>query len=65
MTAPVENIFIFAITTFSIVLVFAVIPTMLLIIAGLLLGTIASFPMLAVASLTRLVSRDPPTGDPD
>ena len=65
MPTPVDNLMVFAITTFSIVLVFAVIPGMLLIIAGLLLGTIASLPILAVASLTHLVSRDPPTGEPD
>ena len=65
MPAPVENLLIFTITTIPVVLVFAVIPGLLVVMAGFLVGVVASLPILAVASLTRLVSTDPPKGEAD
>ena len=63
MPAPVDNLLIFIITTIPVVLVFAVIPGLLVVIAGFLVGVVASLPILAVASLTHLVSTDPPKGE--
>ena len=65
MTAPAENLMAFAITTFFAVLLFAVIPGLLVVIAGFLIGVVASPPILAVAWLTRLVSHEPPKGEAD
>ena len=63
MTIPTENLMAFAITTFFAVLVFAVIPGLLVMIAGFLIGVVASLPILAVSALTRLVSTDQATGE--
>ena len=60
MTEPAENLVDFAITTFFVILSFAVIPGILVVISGFLIGIIASLPILAVASLTRLVSTHSP-----
>ena len=60
MPAPVENLMAFAITTFVAILFFAVIPGFLVVITGFMVGVVASIPILAVASLTRLVATDPP-----
>ena len=65
MPAPVENLMIFTITTIPVVLLFAVIPGFLVVIAGFLVGVVASLPILAVASLTCLVRTDPPKGEAD
>ena len=56
MPGPVENLMAFAITTFIAVLLFAV-------IAGFLVGVVASLQIPAVAWLTRLVITDPPEGE--
>lgn len=53
----------FAITTFFAVLVFAVIPGLLVMIAGFLIGVVASLPILAISALTRLVNTDQTTGE--
>ena len=48
------------ITTFLVVLVFAITPGLLVVTACFLVGVVASLPILAVAAVTRLVSADPP-----
>ena len=63
MPTPVDNLMVFAITTFVAVFLFAVIPGFVVVIAGFLVGVVVSIPILAVALLTRLVSADPPTGE--
>ena len=65
MSAPAENLMVFAITTFVAVFLFAVIPGLLVVMAGFLVGVAASLPILAVALLTRLVSHEPPKGEAD
>ena len=62
MPAPVENLTAFAITTLVVLIFFAVIPGLLVVMAGFIIGIAASLPILAVASLTRLVGREPPQG---
>ena len=65
MSAPAENLMVFAITTFVAVFLFAVIPGLLVVMAGFLVGVAASLPILAVALPTRLVSHEPPKGEAD
>ena len=60
MPEPASSLIAFVITTFVGVLFFAVIPGLLVVVAGFLVGVVASLPILAVASLTRLVGADPP-----
>ena len=49
MPAPVENL-----------TVFAIIPGLLAVMASFIIGMVVSLPILAVASLTRLVGHEPP-----
>ena len=60
MPAPAENLTAFAITTLAVLILFAVIPGLLAVMGGCIIGIVASLPILAVASLTRLVGREPP-----
>lgn len=55
----------FIISTSVVVLFFAVIPGLLVVMAGILVGVVASLPILAVTSLTRLVSTYPPEEEAD
>ena len=63
MTEAAANLMAFLITTFVSVLFFTVIPGTLVVIAGFLVGLVASLPILAVASLTSLVKTDPPNDE--
>ena len=60
MPAPVENLTAFAVTTLAVLIFFVLIPGLLVVMGGFIIGMAASLPILAVASLTRLVGREPP-----
>ena len=55
MAELLNNFMAFALTTFVGVFFFAVLPGLALMLGGFLIGLVASLPILAVASLTRLV----------
>ena len=59
MPEAAANLTAFFITTFVSVLFFAVIPGAVVVLVGFLVGIVASLPILAVASLTGLIKRDP------
>ncbi len=59
MPAPVENLTVFAVTTLAVLIFFVLIPGTIAVLAGFIIGIVASLPILAVASLTRLVSHEP------
>ena len=58
MLDVIMSLFGFFITTFAVVLYFVVIPGIVVFIAGVLIGTTAAIPIIAVAALTRLVPHD-------
>ena len=59
MPEAAANVMAFFITTVVSVLFFAVIPGAVVVLAGFLVGIVASLPILAVASLTGLIKTDP------
>jgi hypothetical protein len=65
MAEPAGSLMAFIISTSVVVLFFAVIPGLLVVMAGILVGVVASLPILAVTSLTRLVSTYPPEEEAD
>ena len=65
MPAPVDNLTIFAITTLAVLIFFVLIPGTIAVLTGFIIGITASLPILAVASLTRLVGHEPPEKEID
>ena len=65
MPAPVENLTAFAITTPAVLMFFAVLPGLLVVMGGFIIGMVVSLPILAVASPTRLVGQDSPQDEED
>ena len=59
MPEAAANLTGFFITTFVSVMFFAVMPGAVVVLAGFLVGIVAALPILAVASLTGLINRDP------
>ena len=65
MPTPVENLTALAITTLAVLMLFAIIPGTIAVITGFIIGIVASLPILAIGSLTRLVGQDSPRDEED
>ena len=60
MLDVIMNIFVVFLTTCAIVLYFVVIPGIVVFVVGVLIGTLAAIPIVAVATLTRLAPHEDP-----
>ena len=61
----VENLTALAIMTLAVLMLFAIIPGTIAVITGFIIRIVASLPILAIGSLTRLVDHEPPKNEAD